>query len=140
MSSCPGHQPDRQGAAAVELALLLPLLFTLACGAMDFARIYYFTQIVADSARAGAMYAANPDQADETTFDCIEQAALAATQDFHPTPVVSVTEELDGSGNDCVAVNVSYSFPLLTRYLGIPSPIVVSRTVHARLYPSALLN
>jgi hypothetical protein len=107
---------------------------------MDFARVYYFSQVIADCARTGAMYAANPDDADQTDFDCVEDATLSAASGLSPTPSVTVTEEVDGAGNDCVAVNVRYSFPLLTRYLGVPSPVTVSRTVHARLYPSAELN
>lgn len=130
-------QRDRRGAAAVELALLLPFLFTMACGGMDFARIYYYSQVISDRARAGAMYAADPDKADETEFDTVDAAALDSTAGFESVPVVTVTNLADSAGNPCVAVNVSYSFPLLTRFLGIPSPVTLSRTAYARLYPAA---
>lgn len=130
----------RNGAAAVELACVLPLLLTLACGAMDFARVYYYSQIIADCARTGAMYAANPDLADATDFDTIEAATLASAAGFDSTPTVTTATSTDTAGNTYVSVTVSYSFPLLTRFIGLTSPQTISHTVHARLYPSAQLN
>jgi hypothetical protein len=51
------HQ-DRQGAAAAELAVILPVLVTIVLGCVDFGR-YAFNHIaVTNAARAGAAYGA----------------------------------------------------------------------------------
>ena len=46
------------GAAAVELAMSLPLLALLAVGVADFGRIYFTTIAVANASRTGAYYGA----------------------------------------------------------------------------------
>lgn len=46
----------KRGQAAVELALVSPLLGILLVGTADFARAFYFNQEVVAAARAGAQY------------------------------------------------------------------------------------
>ncbi len=50
---------SRSGAAAVELAILLPFLCFLFVIAVDFARVFYFTLTLQNCARNGAYYASN---------------------------------------------------------------------------------
>src|SRR5215212_12102116 len=47
---------SRRGAAAVELAVLAPLLCMLFVMAIDYSRIFYFTMVVTNCARSGAIY------------------------------------------------------------------------------------
>ena len=47
----------RRGASVVELAICLPLLVFLFVIAVDFARVYFVSITLANSARAGALYA-----------------------------------------------------------------------------------
>src|SRR5437868_5776563 len=51
-----GHAP-RGGAAATELALVLPLLILLALGCVDFGRYAYYSIAVQNAARTAAEYA-----------------------------------------------------------------------------------
>src|SRR5213075_2286347 len=48
---------NRRGAAALELAFVLPLLIFLALGCVDFGRYAYYSIAVQNAARAGAEYA-----------------------------------------------------------------------------------
>ena len=57
--SCPrfaGQRKKRRGVAAVELALLLPLLVFVCMAAIDFARVAYALVILQNCARNGALY------------------------------------------------------------------------------------
>jgi len=68
---------ERRGAAAVELALLLPLLAVLFGMGVDFARVFYFSQIVENGARNGALYASDPKAAANNLYANVQAAALA---------------------------------------------------------------
>src|SRR5438445_3994558 len=50
-------QPLRSGLAAVEFAVILPLLLTIVLGCVDFGRFAYSYIAVVNAARAGAAYA-----------------------------------------------------------------------------------
>jgi Flp pilus assembly protein TadG len=51
-----GRRSKRRGLAAVELALLLPLLVFACMAAVDFARVIYAMVILQNCARSGALY------------------------------------------------------------------------------------
>lgn len=68
---------DRNGAAAVEFALVLPLLMTLVFGVFEFGMLWNAYQIITDAAREGARRAV------------VANLALAAT----PADVFATVEE-----------------------------------------------
>ncbi len=129
-------RPERPGASAVELALVLPLLALLLLGASDFARLFYHYCIVTNAARNGALYASDPVAAAESPYASIEDAALADAADLSPPPSVHSTSETDADGNACVAVTVTYTFNTLIDYPGLANPVTLSRTVQFRVAPT----
>src|SRR4051812_16370068 len=57
------HRPrraTRPGAAALELALLLPFLAFLFVIAIDWSRVFYYSLVVDNCARNGAVYSSDP--------------------------------------------------------------------------------
>jgi Flp pilus assembly protein TadG len=66
----------KRGQAAVELALVSPLLGLLLVGTADFGRAFYFNQEVVAAARAGAQYGSQ-SVATATDTSGISAAALA---------------------------------------------------------------
>jgi Flp pilus assembly protein TadG len=54
LSAC--YQDRQQGAAALELALVLPVLVALICGIMDFGDAWYMKQVLNNASREGARY------------------------------------------------------------------------------------
>ena len=50
----------RRGSAAVEFALLLPFIAFLYVAGTDFARVFYYSQMIENCARNGAIYASDP--------------------------------------------------------------------------------
>jgi hypothetical protein len=130
-------ESERKAAAAVELAVALPFLLLLFVASVDFARVYSDAQIIAECARAGAVYAADPDLADRSGYDTVEEVALAGAEGLSPKPVVSVVYGKDERSDDYAEVTVSHSFRMLTSFMG-SSPLPVVRTSRARLRPVAL--
>ena len=56
----PQGGPRRRGAAVVELALLLPFLTFLLLITIDYCRLFYYSQVVTNCARNGAVFASDP--------------------------------------------------------------------------------
>ena len=80
---------SRRAAAAVELAILLPLLAFLFVIGVDFARVYKHTLTLMNCARSGALYGSNsPTRAADTAT--IKEIALADAGDLNPKPTVEV--------------------------------------------------
>jgi Flp pilus assembly protein TadG len=48
----------QEGAAAVEFAIILPLLLVLTLGALDMGHMYYMDHLITNASREGARYAA----------------------------------------------------------------------------------
>ena len=127
----------RKAAVAVEAAVMMPLLLLLMVIAVDYARVYKDLQVIADSARIGALFAADPDLADCSGYETVEEIVLAAAVDLSPQPTVSVEYGTDSCGDKYAEVTVTHSFRLLTRFL-TSQPLALSRKARARLRPAAL--
>jgi Flp pilus assembly protein TadG len=125
-----------RGVAAVEFALMLPLLAFILVAVVDFGRVFYFSSTIANCARNGAVYASDPISAAESPYTSIQQAALADASDLKPAPTVTSASGSDTSGNPYVAVTVNYTFKSITSFPGIPNNSAISRTVRVRVAPT----
>src|ERR1700719_664983 len=71
--------PPRRGAAAVEMAILLPFLGLMFTATLDFCRIFHAAQAIQNSAQAAALYASgtasNPNAS--SPADAAQKAARA---------------------------------------------------------------
>jgi Flp pilus assembly protein TadG len=130
---------NRRGAAVVELALVLPLLMLLFAMAVDFARVYFNAQVVADCARLGALYIANPDLGDRTEYDSAQAIISECAKNLSPAPTVSIIQDKDAA-TPYVEVTVTHRFKRLCPLAlpSLPAEIEVIRKSRARLYPAAL--
>ena len=123
----------RRGTAAVEFAIVLPLLAFLVVIAVDWARIFYYAVTVTNCARNGAAYLCDPITAAYSPYGTYTAAALADSN-LSPTPGVSSANGADGSGA-YVEVTVSYPFQTLTNFPGVPAATSVTRTVRMYIAP-----
>ena len=127
----------RRGAAAIELALLLPFLAFMFVVAIDYGRIFYFSVTITNCARAGALYASDPYEQTESPYRSIQEAALAEAPNFSPAPTVSTVYGTDASGNPYAEVTVAGQFATITRYPGVSSNTTLRRTIRMRVAPAA---
>lgn len=99
---------DDEGAAAVEFALVLPLLVLLVFGIIDFGRLYYEQITLTDAAREGVrVLALQGTVADATT------AVQDAASDTGVT-VQTSSSTVPCTAGDTVTVTASESFSFLT--------------------------
>jgi Flp pilus assembly protein TadG len=82
--SARARQKRRHGVAAVELAILLPLLGFLFVIALDYSRIFYFTMVVTNCARSGAIYGSQNPTTSIRAFDEIPLVPLAVRPTWIP--------------------------------------------------------
>ena len=134
-SSIRSRASRRPAAAAVELALLLPVLTLLLVITIDFARLYYHYMTITNCARNGAMWLCDPVAQATSKYPSVDAAARADATNLDPSKLsVSSTSGTDASANPFVEVTVTYQFPLITSYLGFNEQ-VLSRTVRMRSAP-----
>lgn len=121
------NPPIRRGAAAVELAVLLPFLVFLMVIAVDWARVFYFSVTVNDCARNGALFLADSTGTTASPYADYKAAALAGTN-LTPAPTVTSNSGTDASSG-WIECTVSYNFTTLTNFPGVPKNTTLTRTV-----------
>lgn len=146
LKAIPGREA---GGAAVELAVVLPILVLIAIGIADYARVFATGITIASAAKAGAQYGAQNTATSGDTAD-IHNAARQEGQEVAPIVVTSNRIcRCPGSENgvDCitgscgsygvprvfVSVTASKSVAMLFNYPGLPSTIPVRRTATIRV-------
>ena len=123
-----------RGAAAVELAVLLPFLMFVFVIAVDWARVFYFSVTLTNVARQGAIYGSDPVAAAQSPYTSVQQAALADAVNLTPPPTVTPSYGADGAGNPYIEVTVNWRFSSITNFPGVPSSQLI-RTVRMRVAP-----
>jgi Flp pilus assembly protein TadG len=125
---------DRAGVAALELAFLAPVLCFLFVLAIDYARIFYFTMVVTNCARSGAIYGMqNPTTANDLAG--IDAAAKVDAGNLN-TQLMNVTSSTDSDTSPTyVIVTVTFPFSTLSNFPGIASTTTISRTIRLPVPP-----
>jgi Flp pilus assembly protein TadG len=118
---------DERGAAAVELALVMPILVMLLFGIIEFARVWNVRQTMTDAAREGARVAVvnngliSAAVLQDSVIRIVTNAASAAGMDLAQ---LTVTSTGIGSGQTA-SVQVAYVYePLMG--LVLPGPITLN--------------
>jgi Flp pilus assembly protein TadG len=126
----------RRAVAAVELAVVLPFLAFMFIVAVDFCRVFYFTQIVTTGARNGALYLADPNGPNQSSYASLDAAAKAdADSSITNNFTVTSTSGTDTNGAYTI-VTVSYPFQSITNFPGIPATFTISRSAMMRPAPA----
>lgn len=132
---------DRRGAAALELALILPLLVTLVLACVDFGRFASTYIGVTNGARSGAGVASfNPVTASTQSIwnAAIRQAVVDEMEQipaFDPAlltvPSAQLVVEADGLKR--VRVEASYPFEMIVSWPFLPNSLTLTRAVEMRV-------
>jgi hypothetical protein len=127
--------PRRTAAASVELAVLLPFLAFIFVISVDWARVFYYTVIITNCARNGAVYASDPITQPQSRYSSLSAAALADAPDLSPAPTVTSSNGADTQGS-YVEVTVSYPFTTVSNFPGVPNNTTLARTVRMYIQPT----
>lgn len=106
----------QQGATAVEMALVLPILTLVLLGTVDLARWAQAAQALDEAARAGARLAAVCDPGDAAVGELVQRRLrpLLGAGAAASLPTVTVAYEPTGCGADtCTRVRVALSGAVL---------------------------
>ena len=120
------QREHERGAAAVEFALVLPMLLTLVFGIIEFGRVYNIQTSITAAAREGARAMAldnNPVTAVTTAESAAAPYSVANAQVSVTTSNVPASTPLNtcptsNTTNALVKVTVTYPVTLLTGWFG----------------------
>jgi Flp pilus assembly protein TadG len=135
----PASRRGRRGAALCEMAVLLPFIGFVFAVAVDYCRVFHYTQVVEACALNGALYASgtmgrtNPSTV--TAENAGRQAALNEGGRLSPA-VASTDIQVTYTSTTCT-VTVSYPFSTLTRFTGVPSSSTLTRSVTLPIAPKS---
>ena len=131
---------QRRGAAAVEFAVVLPLLMLLLLGGADFGRCFQTSISITNAARAGAEYGSmHPfDSSAQGPWQTgVQQAAvdeLSNSTLFDVSKLtVTVTGITEGDGSRRVSVQATYPFKTIFNWGYVPTSITIQDTAVMRV-------
>lgn len=127
-NSHPGR--PRNGASAVELACLLPVVIALALGTVDLGRVAHFENVLSNAARVGADYGAthrlysyNGSQWESRVIARVQEEAAHLPQ-FDPARLQVVVETMtQPDGTRRIEVEAAYPFEMIVDWPGLPHDI-----------------
>ena len=131
------RQQNERGAAAVEFALLLPVLLTILYGIIEFGMIMYGREVVTNASREGAragiiQVSPKPTSGQITT---IATNYLTGTG-INPSQVTITVTGAGGASPTMLTVTATYNYPWLVPYipavLGLPSPLPITMSTTMR--------
>src|SRR5205809_603029 len=110
-------RPNRRGAAAVEFAIVAPVLFLLFLGMIEFGRMVMVQQIITNAAREGARIAIIPGATTSQVVTAVN-TYLTSTSIKGATATVS-PDPTSATYGSSITVNVSLPY---TAVSWVPSP------------------
>jgi Flp pilus assembly protein TadG len=121
------------GAAAVEMALVLPILVLLIAGIIDLGRAFMAEVVLTNGAREGTRYVSVLEDPDASETDIEARAAagssLTSTQFISGTPTAEYFNECSSSpARYRVTVSVQFNWLMLNIIPGISNPQTMTGT------------
>jgi Flp pilus assembly protein TadG len=121
---------QRKGAAATELAVVLPFIALLFGAAVDYARVYYYAQTLDNCAMAAALYASGTAPIAASALSLEDAAKAGACADgISLNPPLLPEQVTVSSDATTVTVTVTYNYQMLTPLLSQSGVIAITRTV-----------
>ena len=120
----------------IEMAIVTPILTFVFVAGVDYARLFYASQIVTNCAYNGAVYGSRATVDPSSQYGSLQAAALADAANLSPTPTVDSTTGVDTNGNSYFEASVSYPFQTVIPWPGIAEPTLLKRTVRMQMAPN----
>lgn len=130
---------QRRGAAAAELAVLLPLLFFIFLAVVDFARIFYPAMTIQNAARNGALWLADEVYRNQSGHATLLDAVTEDTNNLDPALTNDNVAQSSGTdnGRTYYEVTITYDFTTVSNYPWIPKTTTLTRS--CRMYQAPVM-
>jgi Flp pilus assembly protein TadG len=129
----------RSGTAAVEMALVCPLVLLFAIATTDFGRVMAAYLVVCNAARVGADYGSTNGYTSYTQASWQAAIRQAVNQEMQgllgyqsSQLQLTITTTLDPDALYHVTVEVSYPFTTVVNWPGVPASVLLDHSVTAR--------
>ena len=117
-----GLRRDRRGGAAIEFAVLAPVLFTIMLGVVEMGRMFYVRQALEYATEQAARYYmlnATSASGDVTTY---LQGQMAGGMGSNVSVAYADTASCNGNPSvTCTTITASYTFTFVAAVLGLGS-------------------
>jgi Flp pilus assembly protein TadG len=114
-----GLRRDRRGSAAIEFAILAPVLFTVMLGIIEMGRMFYVRQALEYATEQAARYYMLNPTTDSGSVTTYLQGQMAGGMGSGVT--VSYVDTASCNGNTtvtCTMITASYTFTFVAAFLG----------------------
>jgi Flp pilus assembly protein TadG len=135
-TNLPSARLKRPGVAAAELAILLPFLSFLLVVAVDYCRIFYYTQTLHNCAYSGALYASGTAQTSSTVTSTAAATQAAVAEGTTMNPPLQPKNVAVSFNQQTTTVTVQYEYQMLTPFLGDGGKVTITRQVTMGLAPT----
>jgi Flp pilus assembly protein TadG len=116
---------DQRGAAAIEFAIIGPLLFTLLLGIVEMGRMFYVRESLEYATEQGARYyMVNPAAAQSTVTTTLQNAMVGG---MGPSVSVAYADTTSCNGKSsvtCTTITATYTFVSVASFLNLGSPVL----------------
>lgn len=111
---------DRRGGAAIEFAILAPLLFTLLLGAVDMGRMFYVRQgLEYATEQAARYYMLNSSSTTATITTYLQGLMVGGMGSSVNVSYADTTNCNSDASVTCTTITATYSFTFIASYLGL---------------------
>ncbi len=131
----------RNGTAATELAITLPMVLTFLLGCVDYGRVTYWAISVSNANATGCFYGATHrlsslnSEAWEEKIHSLVAEELSENHGFEPDNLSSEIEtEVDADDILLVTVRTNYAFHTIVNWPGLPHQVALSESVTFRQF------
>ncbi len=117
-----------RGQTLVEFAVILPLLITIALGALDMGRLFYYDVAFQNALRESARYAAkHPSTSTATLLSIMQNESGLPAGSITSVTLTNITGANSGASLEQVTATYSFTFvsPWLQNRFGIANPLSI---------------
>ena len=117
---------DRRGAAAIEFAIVGPLLFTLLLGIVEMGRMFYVRESLEYAIeQAARYYMVNPSATQDAVTTVLRNAMAGGMGSGIPAPQYTDVSSCNGnSAVTCTTITATYTFVSVASFLKLGNPVL----------------
>lgn len=124
---------QQSGGAAIEFAIVGPVLLTLILGAIDVGRMFYVRQgLEYATEQAARYYMMNPTSATSTVTTYLQSQMAGGMGGSVSVGYTDTTNCNSNSAVTCTMISATYTFTFIAGYLGLGSKVLQAKAQAVR--------